>query len=138
MQPAETKIPTVQELLQESAATPEFRAATEEFASSNKASDRIRFGPGNPPVKVLRTICGLLEYEPTLAIDRVEVAGASGCSDYRGTITVNGGEKKYKFVWDCAWKAREMGWKDMFGDYDQIKAARTFGYRCFESFGEAS
>ncbi|MCC6546788.1 hypothetical protein IT570_06425 [Candidatus Sumerlaeota bacterium] len=137
MQSTQTTPPTVQELLAASSVTREFRAALEGLAAGNKSSERIRFGPGNPPVKVLRAICGLLEFEPTLAIDRVDVDGASGCSDYRGTISVNDGARKFHFVWDCAWKAKEMGWKDMFGDYDQIRAARTFGYRCFETFKEA-
>lgn len=127
-------IPTVDQLLEASAATSDFAAALRDFAANGKASERIRFSRGNPPVKVLRAICGLLEHDPSLAIENVVVEGHSGCSDYRGAIEVNGGASAYDFTWDCAWRAREQGWKDMFGDPDQIRAARTFGYRCFQHF----
>lgn len=130
-------IPSVEELLSQSAATGAFRDAVVEFSKSQRSNDRVHFEPGNPPVKVLRAICGLLETQSALPIDRVEVAGASGCSDYRGTIKVNGGEKSFNFVWDCRWKAEQVGWKDYFGEPDQIRAARTFGYQCFEKFEEA-
>ena len=126
-------VPTVEELLAASAATAEFRKELLTFSTAQRASSRIQFGPGNPPVKVLRAICGLLENQPTLAVDRVQVDAASGCSDYRGTMTVNGTDK-FQFVWDCRWRAEQEGFKDYFGDPDQIRAARTFGYRCFEVF----
>ncbi|MEO8377002.1 MAG: hypothetical protein ABI579_04965, partial [Candidatus Sumerlaeota bacterium] len=131
-----TTSPSVEELLQASSATPEFKKAVTELSSGGRSSERVGFAAGNPPVKVLRAVCGLLEHQPSLAIDRVEVEGASGCSDYRGNISVNGGEKKFTFVWDCAWKAEQVGFKDFFGGYDQIKAARTFGYQCFQVFKE--
>ncbi len=130
----EVMIPTTAELLDASNATPEFKTALLDFAASQKAGDRVRFPHGNPPVKVLRAISGLLEHAPTLEIDLVDVKGFSGCSDYRGEIIVNGGRQRFRFVWDCAWKAREVGYKDYFGDPDQIRAARTFGYRCFQTF----
>jgi len=131
-------IPTTADLLESSAATSAFKDALLNAESMKSPNDRVRFSRGNPPVKVVRAISGLLEHSPALAIDRVEVSGASGCSDYRGEIVVNGGERRFRFVWDCAWKASEMGWTDFFGEPDQIRAARTFGYRCFEVLEEAT
>lgn len=135
-QDVEVVIPTWQELLASSAATPEFSEAVALLAENNRTSPQIQFGTGNPPIKVLRVICGLLEKMPQLEVRNVEVSGASGCSDYRGTVKVNDGERVFHFAWDCAWKARQLGWKDHFGDADQIRAARTYGYRCFEHFEE--
>lgn len=129
-------VPTLDELLQASAATPEFAAAARQLASEGRPNDRIAFTPGNPPVKVVRALCGLLELHPGLVIERAEVRGASGCSDYRGEILVNGGAHRFRFTWDCAWKASQLGWKDYFGEPDQIRAARTYGYRCFQHFEE--
>jgi len=131
-------VPTLGELLAGSAASEDFKSAVREFAQHQKKSGAIHFAAGNPPVKVLRAIMGLLEAEPGSALQSVEVTAVSGCSDYRGNVIVNNGEARYAFVWDCAWKAREMGWNDYFGEPDQIKAARTFGYRCFESYQRVS
>ena len=123
--------PTMEELIAASAATPEFRAAVLELSDRKASSPHIQFSAGNPPVKVLRVILGLIEAHPGLAIDTIAVSGQSGCSDYRGTATVNGSQK-FEFVWDCAWKAEQVGWKDFMGYPDQQRAARTFGHRCFQ------
>lgn len=125
---------TLEELLSASRATREFRESVLHFAATQKSNDRVAFGRGNPPVKVLRAIMGLLEAEPTLVIDSVQVEGASGCSDYRGKLEVQPAGVRFRFVWDCAWRAREQGWEDHFGYPDQQRAAREFGYRCFEVF----
>lgn len=130
------QIPTLDQLLAASAATPEFAEAAHRVASEGRGNERVVFGPGNPPVKVVRALCGLLEKHPALVIEKIEVRGQSGCSDYRGELIVNGGERRFRFTWDCAWKAAELGWKDYFGEPDQIRAARTFGYRCFQHFEE--
>jgi hypothetical protein len=129
-------IPTLDELLSASQVTPEFAEAAREVSSTGRSHDLLRFGPGNPPVKVLRALCGLLENHPQLVVRQVEVRGQSGCSDYRGELIVNGGERRFAFVWDCAWKASQLDWKDYFGEPDQIRAARTYGYRCFQQFKE--
>lgn len=130
-------IPTFPELLARSAATPEFKAAAERFALEQKTNDLIRFGRvGNPPVKVQRVLMALLEAHPELAIQSVEVAGQSGCSDYRGIIQIEPSGKRFKFVWDCAWKASQLGWNDSFGFPDQQRAARLFGYQCMEVLSE--
>jgi hypothetical protein len=130
-------LPTPQQLIERSAATPAFRQAFEEFQNTRKPNQHIQFGYGDPPVKVMRAICGLLEIAAEFEVDRVEVSGRSGCSNYVGRVVVNGGEKTFSFVWDCAWKAREAGLTDFMGFPDQQQAARIFGYRCFEKFEEA-
>lgn len=129
------RIPTVDEVLAASAATPEFAEALRAFAANQAPGERIQFAGGrqNPPVKVLRAILWLLESQPTLPVDRVVVSGASGCSDYRGEIAVEPAGR-FRFAWDCATKARELGYRDMFGEPDQIRAAREYGFRCMESF----
>ncbi|MDX2175467.1 MAG: hypothetical protein SF028_03245 [Candidatus Sumerlaeia bacterium] len=127
-------IGTLEELLESSKASREFREAVVHFAQTQRPNERVVFGRHNPPVKVMRAIMGLLERAPGLAIDSVRVDGESGCSDYRGKAVVNPGEIEFRFVWDCAWRARQEGWEDAFGYPDQQRAAREFGYRCFEVF----
>ncbi len=135
--PAPSK--SVDQIIADSAATPAFKVALTLFSADNRPSEAIRFNrTGNPPVKVLRAILGLLESHPDLPIEAVEVAGASGCSDYRGSIRAFPSRKEFRFVWDCAWRARQLGWEDHFGYPDQARAAREFGHRCFESFAEVN
>lgn len=123
-------------LLAQSAATREFREAVTAFAAG-KDSPLVRHKAGAPPVKVLRVISKLLEAEPQLAVREVEVDGVSGCSSFVGVLRVNGGEAAFRFRWDCAWRAEQEGWFDAWGSPDQIRAARTFGYQCFETFERA-
>ncbi len=130
-------IPTVEELLDQSKASGEFRDALLHFERNKSPSERIHFPPGNPPVKVLRAVCALLEAQPGLIIDSVQVKGHSGCSNYIGEIIVNGGERTFRFDWDCAWKAEEQGWRDFFGEPDQVRAAKAFGYKCMKSLEPA-
>lgn len=127
-------IPTPVELINHSSASEEFKKAFQQFLSDYQPSKRIQFGFGNPPVKVLRAICGLLEAHPDLEIQNLNIDGRSGCSDYRGHLVINEGEHRFTFVWDCAWKAREEGLTDFMGFPDQAKAAQVFGHRCFEKF----
>ncbi|MBX3730747.1 MAG: hypothetical protein KF858_16345 [Candidatus Sumerlaeia bacterium] len=130
-------VPSLDALLDASAATDRFKEAARELAARKAASERIAFGSGAPPVKVQRVLQQLLESEPSLAIDAIAVSGQSGCSDFRGELTVHladGSSRRFRFVWDCAWKARQVGWNTFWGDPDQQKAAQTFGYRCFEVF----
>jgi hypothetical protein len=131
-------IPSVNDLLNSSKVTEEFKVAVTSLEEKQAPNDNIKFHRSSPPVKVLRAICGLLEHRADLAVNHVEVEAVSGCSDFRGHLVINGGEKKFSFVWDCAWKARELGWNDYFGDPDQIRAARTYGYQCFEVFEEVA
>lgn len=130
-------LPTLSELLAKSSATPEFKAAALKLEAEQKTNELVRFPRGgNPPVKVQRILMALLEARPELAISSVEVAGQSGCSDYRGVIQVEPSGTRFKFVWDCAWKASQLGWNDSFGFPDQQRAARLYGYQCIEVLKE--
>lgn len=131
------KINDLNDLLNASAATADFKSAVLELKESGKSSAAISFAPGTPPVKVLRTVTKLIEVEPGVEISNVEVKANSGCSDFVGTISVNDGGEVYNFVWDCAWRAKQENWEDHFGYPDQIRAAREYGYQCFEKFVKA-
>ena len=127
---------TVQKLddiLAASSATEEFKEAVRKL-ERGQASPLIVRNPGSPVVKVLRLISKLLEAEPALEVKAVNVQGSSGCSDFVGSIAINDGEAKFDFVWDCSWRAKEENYTDHFGYPDQIRAAREFGYQCFQKF----
>lgn len=134
METTET-IPTVDELLAASAATPAFAKALQAL-HAGQPQTAIHFGSGNPPVKVVRVLCAFLEAHPEIALQDATVNGVSGCSDYSGELAINGGSRRFRFLWDCAIKAEQLGWKDYFGSPDQIRAARTFGYRCIQELEE--
>ena len=119
------------DLLAASAATPEFKAAVRALADK-QSQNRIAFNPGSPPVKVLRLTMKLLEEAPEIAFESLQVRAASGCSDFTGEAVAQPGNVRVEFSWDCRWRAIQQGWKDPFGDPDQIRAAREFGYQCFE------
>jgi hypothetical protein len=121
------------EILACSAATAEFRQAVRDYRAG-RATPLISAHAGAPPIKVLRVVAKLLEEVPDLAVDRVEVEGHSGCSDFTGSVRVNGGEREYAFTWDCRWRAQQEGWVDAFGYPDQLRAAQSFGHQCFERF----
>ena len=129
------QIPTLGDLIADSAATDSFRQAVAEFERGGR-SDRIVANAGAPAVKVLRAISQLLAAEPRLPIDSVIVEGRSGCSDFRGTLTAraNGEDIRYDFVWDCAWRAEQAGFTTFWGGADQQRAAREFGWDCFQQF----
>ena len=129
-------------LLAASAATPAFKADVARLAATSLPCERVAYAMHQPPVKVLRVVMQLLNAEPALPIDRVEVAGRSGCSDFVGRVTVwtaDGVEPRiFDFVWDCAWRAQLEGWRDSFGFADQIRAARTYDWDCFQRWTEAA
>ena len=121
-------------LLDASGVTPAFRADVESFARTG-AADRIAVPRHNPHVKVLRLLAQLVHAEPTLAVDRVEIEGRAGCSDYTGSlraITADGETLHFDFKWCCAWRAQQQGWIDDWGLADQMRAAHEFGWDCFE------
>ena len=120
-------------LLDQSQAAPEFKDAVRALAEK-KSQKRIASNFGAPPVKVLRVAMKTLEALPDLPIESLDVRGSSGCSNFTGKATVQPGGKTIDFNWDCAWRAQQEGWKDAFGDADQIRAAQTLGYQCFEKF----
>ena len=121
------------ELLARSGATEDFKADVRAYASREPAS-RVTATRHLPRVKVLRVLTQLLESAPTLPIERVHLDAVAGCSDFRGTLTVETLREThaFEFVWDCHWRAVREGWTDCFGLPDQIRAAREFGHRCFE------
>lgn len=131
--------PPFEAIVAASAATPEFKEAAQAFRERGPAagSPLIRFNPVSPPVKVLRILTALLHQHPDWAVAGIEVEGFSGCSDYAGRAVVvlaDGARRHVEFHWDCAWKARELGWHDAFGFPDQIRAARTFDWNCIRNW----
>ncbi len=130
--------PALDKALMASAATPEFKQAVVAYTEGKTATTLIQSNAGAPPVKVLRVITKLLVQYPDAPIEAVQVEGTSGCSDFRGTLTVRGGSAStIRFAWDCAWKADQAGYKTFWGEPDQQKAAAEFGYDCFEIFEPA-
>lgn len=127
------RVRTLDELLAGSAATESFKEAVRALAAGAPQT-AIRFERRSPPVKVLRAVMKLLEERPELPLESVSVDAVSGCSDFRGTLDASPGGR-IPFAWDCKWRAETLGWNDAFGDPDQIRAAQTYGYQCFESFG---
>lgn len=124
------------EYLQSSAATAEFVVGIRDFLASGRPNDRVEFSPGSPPVKIERTLTQLFKSFPSVPIERVKISGRSGCEYFRGELTVIAAdeEQTVTFVWDCRWKADQLGWIDYFGLPDQIRAARELGYDCFREW----
>ena len=127
----------IEHLLAGSEATEEFKADVARFVEGRPA-ERLTAVRHAPRVKVLRVIAQLLSAEPGLTIERVRIDAWSGCSDFRGTIVVETreGERSFGFRWDCSWRAEQQGWYDAFQLPDQIRAAREFGWQCFERWEE--
>ena len=131
----------IHDVIEPASATPGFRQALMEFVRTGAPSDRVRFDYRSPPVKVERVLTKLLAAYPELPVEAVEIDGSSGCEFYRGEalVTVAGGEaRRIRFRWDCRWRAMEQGWTDYFGFPDQTRAAREFGYECFQVWEELS
>ena len=126
-------------LLDASRATDDFRADAIALATGGTPGTAIRFRSG-PRVKVLRVVAQLLAAEPEMVIQSVTIEGWSGCSDYRGRVAVETpeGVREFDFVWCCKWRAVQEGFVDYFGMPDQMRAAREFDWRCFESWRERS
>ena len=126
------------QLLDRSSVTSDFREALSDFARSGRPNDRVVFDPYSPSVKVERTLSKMLQLYPELEIDAVEIEGSSGCEFYRGRLVIRTpqGERAVNFRWDCRWRAQKEGWVDYFGFPDQMRAAREFGYDCFQEWEE--
>lgn len=120
-------------LLMASAATEDFRDSVAALASGGP-HPHVKFVRAVPRVKALRAVMKLLEQEPRLSIREVEIDGQSGCSDFTGSLKVNGGEAEFAFAWDCRWRAETEGWMTWYGVSDQQRAAQEFGYQCFVRF----
>ena len=126
-------MPELLPLLDAAAAHPEFKREVLHFVQG-QPTGRIELQGHAPRVKVERVLTQLLHEHPTLRVERVRVRARSGCSDFTGEITAFEGdvEHRFAFTWCCSWRAQQLGWKDCFGFWDQARAAREYGWRCFE------
>lgn len=125
-------MPELLPFLDAAAALPEFKSEVIAFVKGGTAT-RIELDGYAPRVKVERVLTQLFQAHPELPVERVRVRGRSGCSDFSGEVTVFAadGEHRFAFTWCCAWRAEQEGWRDCFGFWDQARAAREFGFRCF-------
>ena len=129
----------IQDLIASARASDEFKANVARYAQGLPA-DRIVTVRHAPRIKVLRLLAQLLHAEPNLEIERVTIDAWSGCSDFRGVITVTTLDASipFRFRWDCSWRAEQEGWFDAFQLPDQIRAAHEFGWRCFAEWYQLS
>lgn len=125
-------MPDLLPYLDAAAAHPEFKSEVLLFVDGGDAQ-RIELDGHAPRVKVERVLTQLFHAHPDLPIERVRVSARSGCSDFTGEVTavVGDAEHRFAFTWCCAWRAEQEGWRDCFGFWDQARAAREFGFRCF-------
>jgi hypothetical protein len=127
-------MPDLLPYLDAAAAHPEFKSDVRAFVRDGIApASRIELEGYAPRVKIERVLTQLFHAHPKLAVERVRVRGQSGCSDFSGVVTVFSAdaEHRFAFTWCCAWRAEQEGWRDCFGFWDQARAAREFGFRCF-------
>ena len=125
-------MPDLMPALSAAAVHPDFKSEVLTFVAGGTSS-RIELEGYAPRVKVERVLTQLLHDQPHLAIERVHVRGQSGCSDFSGELSAFAAETEHRFAftWCCAWRAQQEGWRDCFGFWDQARAAREFGFRCF-------
>ena len=129
-------MPELLPYLEAAAVHPELKREILDFVRGGNAS-RIELEGYTPRVKVERVLTQLFHAHPDLPVERVRLRARSGCSDFSGEIvavTSDSAEHKFSFTWCCSWKAEEQGWKDCFGFWDQARAAREFGWRCFQKW----
>lgn len=129
----------MESILVRSKATEQFKRDVLRFAAGAEVSNIEIIGYA-PRVKVERVLINLLNAEPELVVQRVAVRGTSGCSDFTGELTVETPTRTltFSFSWCCRWRAEQQGWRDYFGFADQIRAAREFGWDCFQRWEETS
>jgi hypothetical protein len=120
-------------IIERSRAIDSFKSDVRRFRQGLE-TERIRIDGYAPRVKVERVLAQLLAAEGELPIERVEISGRSGCSDFIGTVAIETPTERrvVDFVWCCRWRAEQEGWTDYFGFPDQMRAAREFGWQCFE------
>ena len=125
--------------LDAASAHPAFKQDVLEFLRGGESA-RIQLEGHAPRVKVERVLTQLLQAHPALPVERIRLRGHSGCSDFSGEIPVVAEEREHRFafVWCCAWKAEQEGWKDCFGFWDQMRAAREHGWQCFQKWEAVS
>lgn len=125
-------VPIDPQILTRSCATDRFKADVAAFARRDDAPS-ITLMRTVPRIKVIRLVSQLLHAHPEWAVDRLRIDARSGCSDFVGTVIVEGGgeARVIEFAWDCRWRAEQQGWVDAYGFPDQIRAADEFGWNCF-------
>ena len=125
----------LEELLARSNAAERFKSAVREFCLAGNAPG-IRIDGYLPQVKVQRLIKHILATEPELPIEGISIQGASGCSDFVGSVEARtvSGTLVFDFAWCCRWRAVQQGWTDYFGFPDQMRAAQEFDWRCFRTW----
>lgn len=128
-----SQVQSLDDLIEASSAVPEFKEALRALARGER-QERIEFNWGAPLVKIQRVLMKTLETFPDRPIEKMTVQGTSGCSNFTGTATLQPGDLTIKFDWDCRWQAQELGWRDCFGEPDQIRAAHQLQYQCFRIF----
>jgi hypothetical protein len=116
-------------------AHPDFKGDVLSFVRGESAP-RIELQGYAPRVKVERVLTQLLQAHPALPVERIRLRATSGCSDFTGVLVACVGdvEHRYRFSWCCSWKAEQEGWRDCFGFWDQARAAREFGWDCFQQW----
>jgi len=121
--------------LDAAAAHPDFKRDVLAYIHGG-AAERIQLDGHAPRVKVERVLTQLFSAHPTLAVERVALRARSGCSDFTGELVAYtaAGEHRVRFTWCCAWRAEQEGWRDCFGFWDQQRAAREFGWDCFQTW----
>ena len=121
--------------LDAASAHPDFKSDVLSFVQGGSAP-RIELQGHAPRVKVERVLTQLLHANPAMAVDRIRLRATSGCSDFTGVLVACVGEEehRYRFSWCCSWKAEQEGWRDCFGFWDQARAAREFGWNCFQQW----
>lgn len=126
-------MPDLLPYLDAAAAHPAFKQSVLDFVRGGDTA-RIELEGYAPRVKVERVLTQLFHAHPTLPVTRVKLKGRSGCSDFTGELVVFAGdaEHRFSFSWCCSWKAEQEGWRDCFGFWDQARAAREFGWNCFQ------
>ena len=129
----------LEQILARSRATDGFKDQVRAFCSDSDAPG-IRVSGRVPAVKVARLLKQLLFTEHDFPVERIALAGSSGCSDFAGTVRVAAMNETrvFEFEWCCRWRAMQQGWTDYFGLPDQIRAAREFDWRCFRSWVRVS
>ena len=123
----------IEQVLAQSRAAEPFKTAVRSYHHGG-GGEYIRVDGYAPSIKVKRLLTHMLASEPNLAIERITLRGRSGCSDFVGTVKVHTATetRTFEFIWDCRWRAEQMGWTDCFGFPDQIRAAREYDWQCFE------
>lgn len=120
-------------VLTTSRASAHFKADVAAFLSG-QPTERVKVESYLPRVKVRRLLTQLLASEAHLEIEQVVIRGASGCSDFVGSVAVTTASEAhvFDFVWCCRWRAEHEGYVDYFGFPDQMRAAQEFDWRCFQ------